>query len=82
MKKALIIGAAISGIGAARLLNKYGYRVYLTDAKEIKERKELENTVQAEFKSKIGITIIPKAVSMMELPRSEKKSHRIFDNRY
>ncbi|MBQ4374360.1 MAG: UDP-N-acetylmuramoyl-L-alanine--D-glutamate ligase, partial [Erysipelotrichales bacterium] len=42
MKKALIIGAAISGIGAARLLNKYGYRVYLTDAKEIKERKELE----------------------------------------
>ena len=46
------------------------------------ERKELENTVQAEFKSKIGITIIPKAVSMMELPRSEKKSHRIFDNRY
>ena len=40
MKKALIIGAAISGIGAARLLNKYGYRVYLTDAKEIKERKE------------------------------------------
>ncbi len=49
---------------------------------EGKDRKELENTVQAEFKSKIGITIIPKAVSMMELPRSEKKSHRIFDNRY
>lgn len=45
-------------------------------------RKELENKVQAEFKSRIGITIIPKAVSMMELPRSEKKSHRIFDNRY
>ena len=49
---------------------------------EGKDRKELENTVQSEFKSKIGITIIPKAVSMMELPRSEKKSHRIFDNRY
>ena len=49
---------------------------------EGKDRKELENTVLAEFKSKIGITIIPKAVSMMELPRSEKKSHRIFDNRY
>ena len=46
------------------------------------KRKELENTVGSEFKSKIGITIIPKAVSMMELPRSEKKSHRIFDNRY
>ena len=46
------------------------------------KRKELENTVLSEFKSKVGITIIPKAVSMMELPRSEKKSHRIFDNRY
>lgn len=47
-----------------------------------KERKELEKKVRDEFKSKIGITIISKAVSMMELPRSEKKSHRIFDNRY
>ena len=49
---------------------------------EGKERKALENTVGAEFKSRIGITIKPKAVSMMELPRSEKKTHRIFDNRY
>lgn len=46
------------------------------------ERKELQKTVGAEFKSRIGITIIPKAVSIGELPRSEKKSHRIFDNRY
>jgi hypothetical protein len=55
---------------------KVGHRL------EDKERKELEKTVGEAFKSKIGITIIPKAVSMMELPRSEKKSHRIFDNRY
>ncbi len=46
------------------------------------ERAELEKTVANEFKNRIGITIVPKAVSMMELPRSEKKSHRIFDNRY
>ncbi len=45
-------------------------------------RDKLEAAVRDEFKSRIGITIIPKAVSVMELPRSEKKSHRIFDNRY
>lgn len=47
-----------------------------------KSRRRLEESVSAAFKSKIGITIVPKAVSMAELPRSEKKSHRIFDNRY
>ena len=49
---------------------------------EGKDRKELEKEVKEQFKSRIGITIISKAVSMGELPRSEKKSHRIFDNRY
>jgi phenylacetate-CoA ligase len=38
--------------------------------------------VEAAFKEKIGITPHAKAVGMMELPRSEKKSTRIFDNRY
>ncbi len=47
-----------------------------------KDRTALERTVRDEFKSRIGITIVSKAVSMQELPRSEKKSHRIFDNRY
>ena len=42
----------------------------------------LEKTVEAAFKEKIGITPHAKAVGMMELPRSEKKSTRIFDNRY
>jgi phenylacetate-CoA ligase len=44
--------------------------------------KELEKTVESEFKNKIGITPIAKAVKMFELPRSEKKSTRVFDNRY
>jgi phenylacetate-CoA ligase len=46
------------------------------------DRKALEDSVKEAFKSKVGITIIPKAVSIGELPRSEKKAHRIFDNRY
>jgi phenylacetate-CoA ligase len=43
---------------------------------------ELEKTVEHEFKQIIGITPKAKAVGMGELPRSEKKSTRVFDNRY
>ena len=46
------------------------------------ERKAVEETVKSEFKTKIGLTPKIKAVNMGELPRSEKKSTRIFDNRY
>jgi len=42
----------------------------------------LEKTVEHEFKERIGITPKAKAVGMGELPRSEKKSTRVFDNRY
>ena len=42
----------------------------------------VEKEVETSFKNKIGIKIIAKAVGMMELPRSEKKTNRIFDNRY
>jgi phenylacetate-CoA ligase len=42
----------------------------------------LEKNVRESFKSKIGITVNSKAVGMGDLPRSEKKSTRIFDNRY
>jgi len=38
--------------------------------------------VRQHCKAKIGITVVPKAVAIGELPRSEKKSARIFDNRY
>ena len=44
--------------------------------------KNLEKTVEEAFKEKIGILPKPMAVGMGELPRSEKKSTRIFDNRY
>ena len=46
------------------------------------DRKSIEKTVEGLFKSKIGLIPKAKAVGMGELPRSEKKSTRVFDNRY
>lgn len=46
------------------------------------DKKAIEHAVKDAFKAKIGIVIVPKAVEIGELPRSEKKSTRIFDNRY
>ncbi|MDR0636719.1 MAG: phenylacetate--CoA ligase [Treponema sp.] len=44
--------------------------------------RNLEKIVEAAFKEKVGLTPNAKAVGIGELPRSEKKSTRIFDNRY
>ena len=47
------------------------------------ERKgELETAVVKLFKSKVGLTILTEALPMQSLPRSEKKTKRIFDNRF
>lgn len=46
------------------------------------DREETERNLLALFKGHIGVTVAPKAVSLGDLPRSEKKSKRIFDNRY
>ena len=46
------------------------------------DREDMEKRIGAAFKAKIGITVIVKPVSIGELPRSEKKSTRVFDNRY
>lgn len=46
------------------------------------DKKSIELNVKHHFKTKVGLTIVPKAVSVGDLPRSEKKSTRIFDNRY
>ena len=45
MKKVLVIGCARSGYWACKLLNKKGFDVTLTDAKEVKEKSELEKLV-------------------------------------
>ena len=46
------------------------------------DKYSVENEVTALFKSKIGIKINVKSHNIGELPRSEKKTKRIFDNRY
>ena len=43
---------------------------------------QIEANLAAIFKAKIGMTPIPKAVPVGDLPRSEKKTKRIFDDRY
>ena len=45
-------------------------------------RYALEIEIQTQFKGRIGLTPVVKLVDMGELPRSEKKSTRVFDNRY
>ncbi len=44
--------------------------------------KELETQIKATVKSRIGVAVIPKAVEIGDLPRSEKKTTRVFDYRY
>ena len=46
------------------------------------DREAVGLEVQRVFKAQVGLTIIPKPVAIGELPRSEKKSTRVFDNRY
>ena len=53
-----------------------------TQADDAAARKALEKAVDARFRAVVGIAPRSKAVGMGELPRSEKKSTRIFDNRY
>lgn len=56
--------------------------LFETDATGRDALHALQKQVEAEFKEKIGILPKAKPVGMGELPRSEKKSTRIFDNRY
>lgn len=42
MMRALVIGAALSGIAISRLLNQKGYEVYLSDLKAIPQKETLE----------------------------------------
>ena len=43
---------------------------------------EVEREITEQFKHRIGMTPIVKPVAIGDLPRSEKKSTRVFDNRY
>ena len=46
------------------------------------DRQRTEEQLAAIFKAKIGCTPEAKGVPLGELPRSEKKTKRIFDSRY
>jgi len=46
------------------------------------EKRSVAREVRDLFKQKIGIMPHVKAVDIGELPRSEKKTTRVFDNRY
>lgn len=52
------------------------------ETEHMDQKKEIQLNVKQYVKDKIGLTIVPKAVMIGDLPRSEKKSKRIFDNRY
>ncbi len=46
------------------------------------DRPAAERELVEGIKSRINITVVPRAVDLGYLPRSEKKTNRIFDNRY
>ena len=43
---------------------------------------EMEPLIHRVFREKIGLAAVVKPVGIGDLPRSEKKSTRIYDNRY
>ena len=46
------------------------------------DKAKVESELKYLFKARIGIAIAAQVVEIGDLPRSEKKSTRIFDNRY
>ncbi len=67
------------------MIDHLGGRDILTlfvEANPEADKAALERNIKFRFKEKIGISIACKPVEIGDLPRSEKKSTRIFDNRY
>ena len=51
------------------------------EAFEGSDREDLERELERACKSGLGIKVIPEVMKMGELPRSEKKTKRVIDNR-
>ncbi len=64
------------------LMGKDEVTVYFETELPEDRRAPLEAELVSKIKSRMNITVNPKAVSIGYLPRSEKKTNRIFDNRY
>jgi phenylacetate-CoA ligase len=56
--------------------------VFFETASPEEHRPYIELALNQAIKDKLGLSVVPKAVNLGDLPRSEKKSRRIFDNRY
>ncbi|MBE6523577.1 MAG: phenylacetate--CoA ligase [Thermoplasmata archaeon] len=56
--------------------------VYFETPAQGEQRAAAEKEFMEKIKAKLNVTIVPKAVDIGYLPRSEKKTNRIFDNRY
>ncbi len=52
------------------------------ETEHLERKAALQDEVKHAVKQSLGLTIVPKAVDVGELPRSEKKTTRVFDNRY
>ena len=56
--------------------------VYFETPAQGEQRAAAEQEFMEKIKAKLNVTVVPKAVDIGYLPRSEKKTNRIFDNRY
>jgi len=56
--------------------------VFFETASPEEHRPYIEHALHKAIKDKLSLSIVPKAVNLGDLPRSEKKTRRIFDNRY
>jgi phenylacetate-CoA ligase len=66
------------------ILDNEGFRDRMTvqaEAFEGTDLEELEKELEKSCKSGLGIKVIPKAMKIGELPRSEKKTKRVIDSR-
>ena len=56
--------------------------VFFETGAALSKRRDIELALHKAIKNKLSLSVVPKAVEIGDLPRSEKKSKRIFDNRY
>ena len=76
-------------IGRNIVLNEYGAAFYehankilREEMKEGADPERLAEELVRECKSGLGIRVVPDVKKLGELPRSEKKTQRVIDNRY
>jgi len=56
--------------------------VFFETAATGEDRLRTEKELHGIIRAKLALSVVPKAVDLGDLPRSEKKTQRIFDNRY